>query len=751
MRASWLLAGAAMAVGLPGLCVLLRVRAGRLRGWRHSLVTLQLRFPRDLTPEQVAAGLGGLGQLTRRRSGLAVDAVVFEVMADAGGIRHRLRLPERLLAPALAQLRVAWPGLRTEQLSTGSVPAVRLVSQLRLRNSTTPLASKRVKDGIRAVLGALSRLQPGERVYVQWLVRGGRWLPVAKGRDRQRQPSVADVRAKRAHLPLQLVGRVGVSGPAETASERRRAVLAGLAQLNGNGARITTRTWPGWWLRRQLRNLAQPLGVWPVLVNAQEAVGLLALPVGDLAVPGLPVPAARNVSPPPGLPRQGTLLGLGSGNGQRQAVRLSQPDRLHHVHVLGPTGTGKSTLLGRMVLQDANAGHGVVVIDPKGGLAGDLLPRLPRHRLGDVVLLDPTDANRPVGWNPLDLGDSVVARELAAEQLLHTLRSLWREFWGPRTDEIVRSVLLTLSLSRAVGGERFTLLEAPELLTNPRFRRTVVGGGGDLPPHLVRFWQRYEAISEAERLHITGPVLNKLTAFTSRTPLRRVLGQSSGLRLAELVRSNRIVLLRAEAGLLGGEVAYLLGSLFLTSLWQAIQTRARLPYRERRPLLIYIDEVAQVVRLPVALPDVLAQARGLGVGLTLAHQYLQGQLNADLRHGLLGTVRSRVLFQLGLEDARVLAPTVAPGFSAEDLRHLPAHEAAVTLSVGGRTIPAFSLTTLDWPTLPPDARVLAQEVQRRSAERWGQPLSQVDAATEERLGAQTEMGVIGRKPREDLP
>lgn len=747
MSASWL-AVAVLTLGLVGLAALLTVRMRRLAAWRRSLVTLRLRLPRGLTPEQLASGLGVLGQLTARRSGIAVDAVVFEVLADHDGITHRLRLPDPLLRPALAQLRVVWPGLRTEQLPVAHLPAVRLVSQIRLRNHSAPLASKRVESGVQAVLGALSRLQEGERIYLQWLLRGGRWLPVVNSTDRHGQASTADLRAKRAHLPLQLVGRVGVSGPEGLARARRRAVLAGLAHLNSNGARVSARTWPAWWRRHQVQQLAQPLGVWPVAVNALEGVGLLGLPVGELVVPGLPVPAARTVPPPPGMPKRGTLLGLSGENGQRRSVRLSLTDRLHHVHVLGPTGTGKSTLLGRMILQDAAAGHGVIVIDPKGGLAGDLLPRLPEHRHDDVVVLDPTNAHRPVGWNPLDLGDSTLARELAAEQLLHTLRSLWREFWGPRTDEIMRSVLLTLAMSRPVsGGERYTLLEAPELLTNTRFRRAVLENASGLPPHLMRFWQRYEAISEAERLHITGPVLNKLTAFTTRTPLRRVLGQSEGLRLPDLVRDRRIVLLRAEAGLLGGEVAYLLGALFLTSLWQAIQSRARLPWRERQPLFVYIDEVAQVVRLPVALPDVLAQARGLGIGLTLAHQHLQGQLSPDLRHGLLGTVRSRVLFQLGAEDARALAPTIAPGFRADDLQHLPAHEAVVALSIEGRTLPAFSLTTLDWPTMPSDGVALGKRLQQHSGERWGRALPDVTADIEARVGTTTGPAAIGRRPR----
>lgn len=743
MTGGWLPAMLLLAAGLLPVALALILRARALGRWHRNLVPFQLRLPRGMSVAQLASGFGMLGQLTAGRTVWDVSAVVVEIEVSPAGIVHRLLIPEHLVRPVLCQLRAVWPGVRLERLDNQAVPKAELVSEVRLTTHQAPLAAERAEAAVHALLGSLQQPVHQERVYLQWLLRGSRWPTVLRRSPAQ---PVAEQRRKRAHLPLQLVGRIGIAGTTALRS-RRRAILAALSHLNANGSRVVPRRLPQWLMRRRLRDRQQPIGVWPVVVNATEAVGLLGLPVGTLSVAGLPLPAARSVSPPLGLPtRGGVVLGVSGQNGRQRGVRLSNLDRLHHLHVLGPTGTGKSTLLGRMVLQDAEAGHGVIVLDPKGGLAGDLLPRLPEHRFEDVVVLDPTDAARPVGWNPLWLGESDIARELAAEQLLHTLRSLWRDFWGPRTDEVMRSVLLTLTSSRPSVGGHYTLLEAPELLTNPTFRRGVLVQPG-LPPHLRRFWQRYDAISEAERLHITGPVLNKLTAFTTRSPLRRVLGQSEGINLGNVVREGRIVLLRAEAGALGGEVAYLLGSLFLTSLWQAIQGRARLPWRQRRPLFVYIDELAQVMRLSVALPDLLAQARGLGVGLTLAHQYLQGQLNPDLRHGLLGTVRSRVLFQLGLEDARALEATVAPSFGADDLRYLPAHETVTSLSVQGRTLPAFTMQTLDWPELPADARARARRLQRLSAERWGRRLSDVDEAIEQRLGASNRPAEIGRKPR----
>ena len=231
----------------------------------------------------------------------------------------------------------------------------------------------------------------------------------------------------------------------------------------------------------------------------------------------LPAPAAVTASL---ASNQGRVLGRAVSE-PSQSVTLSAEASLRHLHVLGPTGVGKSTLLAHLALQDAEAGRHVVVIDPKGDLVTDIATRLPAHMVRQTVILDAADA-QPVGINPLAGGQSP---DLAADLLLGVFRSLYADSWGPRTQDILHASLLSL----ARRGDA-SLAMVPLLLTNPGFRRSVTGAVVQRDPlglGLGAFWAWYEALSEAERRQAIAPLMNKLRPILLRPQLRAVFGQRS--------------------------------------------------------------------------------------------------------------------------------------------------------------------------------------------------------------------------------
>jgi hypothetical protein len=327
-------------------------------------------------------------------------------------------------------------------------------------------------------------------------------------------------------------------------------------------------------------------------------------------------------------------------------IALSVVDSLTHFWALGPTGTGKSTLLLNLIIQDIIAGRTVVVIEPKGDLIAAVLARIPNDRADDVVLLYPPDP-APIGFNPLAAD---MPAELIADQLLTVFARLNTESWGPRLAELLHAALLTLART---PGSSLALL--PPLLTHDRFRRRIVAALDD-PLGVSPIWAAFERLSDEARAQAVASVLNKVRVLTARPALRAVLGQvSPRFGLTDVFSRKRPILLADLAkGALGPESARLLGTLLLNQLSQLALGRGAIPPERRHPVSIFVDELQDYASLPGDLGDMLAQARGLGVMFALANQHLE-QLTPALRAGVLANARSRVVFQTDADDARVLA------------------------------------------------------------------------------------------------
>jgi hypothetical protein len=159
--------------------------------------------------------------------------------------------------------------------------------------------------------------------------------------------------------------------------------------------------------------------------------------------------------------------------------------------------------------------------------------------------------------------------------------------------------------------------------------------------------------------------------------------------------------------------------------------RVALPPSQRHPVFVFVDEAQSVLKLPVDLADMLAQARGMGVSFTLAHQH-HGQIDdRQVKSALLGTVRSQIVFQAMREDAATLAPSYAPRLTADDLVGLSRYEFAMRPLVDGQTLAPLTGSTLPLPPVSRDGAALAAA----SRERYGRPRAEVEAALQARAKA----------------
>jgi hypothetical protein len=440
-----------------------------------------------------------------------------------------------------------------------------------------------------------------------------------------------------------------------------RAVIGGLRTVEAPGAHLAVR-------RADPRAVesATPPRRFPVAINIDELVGILGWPLGDADYPGIIREGSRRLPVPAAIAKKGRVLGDGTHPATRRPVALDVRDGLMHTHVIGPTGTGKSTLLAQIALDTINAGHSLVVIEPKD-LCDDILARIPAKRERDVVVL-PGEGDALVGLNPLAGGSP----DLVADQVMAVLRGLYGDALGPRSTDVIHAALLTLARSKDA-----TLVALPLLLTDARLRRELTKAVRD-DLALGPFWAWYEGISDDARAQVIAPVMNKLRPFILRENVRHVLGQARPrFDITEVLTDRKILLVPLAKGSLGEGAASLLGSLVVARLWRAAQSRSSLAPQQRRPVTMIIDEFQDYLHLPTDLADVLAQARGLGLGLVLAHQHL-AQLTPNVRAAVLANARSRVVFRLGADDAATLARTT-PLLDANDFQSLPRYQAYASL------------------------------------------------------------------------
>lgn len=738
-------AGLLAACGLLLLGAVLMTRVLELRRWAANLRAFKLQLPANLTAGDVSRWLSTVAAATRQPRGALLPAapVVLELVADSRGVRFFLLAAEGQQSTLLASLRAALPGARVSEAPdyVTQRPKFRAAAEAALTNPHRPLATDRAEAASAALLAALQPLPPGYAVRLSWLLAGAGTPPPAVAANRKggspwwleaAAPQSADDaqarRAKQRDVLLRAVLRLGVAAPTTGQAHGLLArVWPMFSSLNAPGARLVRRSLPSSVVAKRLAARRLPVGRWPLLLGSRELCGLLGLPIGGVYLPGLQLGAARQLPPTPDMPSCGAVIGVSNYPGMDgRAVALKPADRLMHQYIVGPTGSGKSVLITNMVVQDFANGHGGAVFDPKGDLIEDILARLSSEDLERIVVLDANDRQWPIGFNILGHTRDEAERELAVDNVLHIFHELWADFWGPRTDNILRAALSTLTAARAADGSAFTACELPALLTSATFR-SFVTCRANLPDALRDFWLRFESQSENERTQAIAPVLNKIDAFVQRTSIRLMLGQGGGFDMRSIFRERKLLLVNLAKGAIGSETAGLLGALLVSSLWQATLSRVHTPPERRRPVFAYIDEAQDIMKLPIPLPDVLSQARGLGLGLIMANQYF-AQLPSVMQAAVLGTVRTTVAFAVDYDDARLLERRYAP-LTSDDLRNLARFEVAARCCADGQTRAPVTLATLP----PAPVQRAGGELAGLVRERHGVPRTEVEEAMRRRL------------------
>lgn len=691
---------------------------------RPERIWFRLGFPREgVTADSVTSALSGLSG-TDWRSRLSLVLV-----ATSSGIEHWAGISAQAVETLTAELRAAIPSLQLDQAEQPETKATRrLVWQL-----VPAMAALRVDrlDAIAAsLLSSVLPLNEGEQVRLAWnlqpVVRPS--LPIG---TRRPQSSLAPLRAKLVLPGWQAYGELSA-----TATDPRRATyLLGrtssvLRSLSSPSGRLVGEPW----LWAQLGRLGGQRGRY---ISVKELASVIGWPIGSPDLPGLNLLASKRLLPSSDLPRKGRVLGVTNFPGVTREVAITPTASTRGFYIVGPTGTGKTSLIKNLVRDELEANRGLAVVETNGDLVGDLLDLIPEHRIGDVVLLDPTDTEYAVGFNPFAGSPDA---SLVADQIGELFERLWKAFWGPRTAQLAHMGLLTLAQR---PGEAASLLDLPRLYTDQRFRAATVAGLDD-PVGLAPDWNWLSALPDKELAAIAAPLLNKTRAFTARRSIRDIIGQRQPrITMRQIMAEQKILLVNLPKGLLGAETVKLLGCLVLVALWQAATERARLPLSQRHPFGLVVDELQDFAAAPVPWGEMFSQGRKYGLSLTVAHQNLE-QLPKELREVIMANARSKAVFTLSPSDARTMERLFAPSLTAADLAALPAHTIAALVALDdGSTARPVTLTTPP----PPKPRGVAERVRQSSRNNYARPRAEIEAELRRRAEDRPPTGPVGSKRR----
>jgi len=360
--------------------------------------------------------------------------------------------------------------------------------------------------------------------------------------------------------------------------------------------------------------------------------------------------------------------------GGREPLRLSDGDRRHHVHIIGKTGTGKSTLLRNMIIQDIGAGAGVAVVDPHGDLVSDVLEHIPPARIRDVIYFNPADREYPIGFNLLRAVPES-RRHLVASGVVSAFKSVWRDSWGPRLEYILYCCIAALTCV-----QNASVLGAQRMLFDSIYREWVVSQVDD--PMVRVFWQReFDAFGRRLLSEAVAPLQNKIGQLVMSPLVRNIVGQvASRIDLNLVMNRRQILLANLAKGDLGEDKANLLGSMLVTAFHLAALSRTSIASEARPDFYLYVDEFQSFAT--EAFASILSEARKYGLCLTLSHQYT-GQLEDDVRQALLGNVGTIIAFRVGEADARILTREFGGGLQLAMFTDLGNFEARVRVLVNG--------------------------------------------------------------------
>jgi len=464
------------------------------------------------------------------------------------------------------------------------------------------------------------------------------------------------------------------------------------------------------------------------ILNSGELATLFHLPDSQF-VPTSSVERQRSkeVDGPVQLPTEGLLFGYNEFRGVKKEIRLSPDDRRRHTYILGQTGTGKSTLLENLAVQDMLAGGGFAFIDPHGDTAEKLLAMVPKNRSEDVIYFNPADTEFPLGLNLFEFSDPA-QKDFLIQETIGMLYKLYDPghtgIIGPRYEHWYRNAALTL-MSDPNGS---TFIEIPKVFTDTEYLKQKFRHLKD--PTVIDFWTKEMGqTSDYHKSEMLGWFVSKFGAFQNNEMMRNIIGQTkSAFNLRDVMDNKKILIVNLSKGRIGELNSQLLGMIFVIKFQAAAMSRADMTEAERSDFSLYVDEFQNFSTDSFA--SILSEARKYRLNLIVANQFI-GQLSNEIRDAVFGNIGTIIAHRMGPEDAEFMVKQFAPVFDASDLLNIPNYHAAMRLMIGG--LPSQPFTVHNLAPLGVANPELGLAIKQLSAAKFGLAKEVVEADITRRL------------------
>ncbi len=589
----------------------------------------------------------------------------------------------------------------------------------------------------KAIYSAIERLKRGEKL--EDVIKGNSFnakdLQKAFSGEEKKEEKIIDSEAvktleSKISKPLLAVNfRVLASSPSQYQTDAiLEGVSGGIAQFSAPSRQELKIIKP-----REVINLVRQFSFrefddnQSMILNVEELASMFHLPTFSTEVPKINWLKSKEAPPPANLPNKGTLIGESFFRGERKQVYISEDDRRLHVYAIGQTGTGKSTLMTNMAIEDIRQGNGVAIVDPHGDLIEKILGLIPEKRFEDVIIFDPSDRWRPLGLNMLEYDfNRPEDKTFIANEMQGIFNKLFLvETMGPMFEQYMKNALLLLMED---SSEQATLMEVARIFTDPEFRERKLSKASN--PVVIDFWRKeaVKAGGEAALSNMTPYITSKFNNFTANDYMRPIIGQpKSAFNFRQVMDEGKILLVNLSKGKIGDINANLLGMVIVGKILMSALSRADVAKEKRRDFNLYIDEFQNFTTDSIS--TILSEARKYGLNLTVAHQFI-AQLNEKIKDSIFGNVGSLISFRVGPQDAEFLAKQFSPAFNENDLINIDNFNAYAKILINGQTSKPFNIRTV-----APEAgdQEIGEKLKEASRQKYGRDRQEVEDEILKRL------------------